>query len=153
MKFQKKNNLNNYKLGYYKGDYYKSKTIKNLNCLIYPLPTASSLGIHAVLSLSGEVSFGPNIYKVHSIDYSINNKYKKQYLNEIRKYINVEDDDIFEDFSGIRPKIDDVSTFNDFIIKNEVESRNENFINLIGIDSPGLTSCLAIADYVESIII
>ena len=149
----KKNNLNNYELGYYKGDYYKSKTIKNLNCLIYPLPQPRSLGVHAVINLSGEVSFGPNIYKVNSIDYSINDKYKKQYLNEIRKYINVKENDIFEDFSGIRPKLGDISTFNDFLIKNEVESKNKNFINLIGIDSPGLTSSLAIADYVDSIII
>ena len=151
MKFQKKNNLNSYNLSYYKGDYYKSKTIRNLNCLIYPLPKPRSLGIHAVLNLNGEVSFGPNIYKVNSIDYAITDKYKTQYLEEIRKYINVEEDDIFEDFSGIRPKIGNIHTFNDFIIKNEDKSKN--FINLIGIDSPGLTSSLAIADYVHSIII
>ena len=72
------NKLNN-QLEYYKGDYFKSKLLKNLRCLIYPLPMVSSLGIHTVLSLNGDVSFGPNIYKVNSIDYSIDDKYKDQY--------------------------------------------------------------------------
>ena len=147
----KKNNLNKYKIGFYKGDYYKSKNIRNLNCLIYPLPEPRSLGVHSVLNLNGEVSFGPNIYQVDSIDYTITNQYKEQYLEEIRKYIDVDENDIFEDFSGIRPKIGDIHSFNDFVIKNEKESKN--FINLIGIDSPGLTSSLAIANYVHSIIL
>jgi L-2-hydroxyglutarate oxidase LhgO len=60
--------INNYEIEYYKGDYYKSRDIKNLNCLIYPIPKISSLGIHSVLSLNGEVSFGTNIYKVKKID-------------------------------------------------------------------------------------
>ena len=61
--------------------------------------------------------------------------------------------DIYQDFSGIRPKIDNINIFNDFIIKNEADSNNKNFINLLGIDSPGLTSSLAIANYVNSLII
>jgi len=145
--------ISKYKMEFFKGDYYKSKNIKNLNCLIYPLPTEKSLGIHTVLSLNGDVSFGPNIYKVKKIDYKINNQFKEQYLLEINKYLNVEKDDIFEDFSGIRPKIKFQGKFNDFIIENESSRGFNNFINLIGIDSPGLTSSLAIAEYVESIIV
>ena len=143
--------INYYKLEYYKGDYFKCKSIKDLNCLIYPIPSVASLGIHAVLNLNGEVSFGPNIYKVKNIDYNISDQYKKQYVNEINKYIDINEDDIYEDFSGIRPKIKFDGNFNDFVIKNEIGFKN--FINLIGIDSPGLTSCLSIAKYVESIII
>ena len=149
----KKLNINNHKIVYYKGDYFKSKSIKNLNCLLYPMPTSSSLGIHTVLSLNGDVSFGPNIYKVDSINYTTTDKYKEIYLEEINRYIDVENDDIYEDFSGIRPKIDNINIFNDFFIKNEKNSSNKNFINLLGIDSPGLTSSLAIGDYVNSIII
>ena len=144
--------LNSYQLEFYKGDYFKSRTLKNLNCLIYPLPKVFSLGIHSVLSLNGDVSFGPNIYKVNTIDYSIDDRYKEQYINEINNLIEYEDLDLYEDFSGIRPKIKYDGIFNDFIIKNEYKNGYNNFINLIGIDSPGLTSSLSIAKYVESII-
>jgi len=144
--------INNYEIEYYKGDYFKSRAIRNLNCLIYPIPKISSLGIHTVLSLNGDVSFGPNIYKVESIDYTIDDRYKKQYVKEVNDLIEVDDLDLYHDFSGIRPKIKFDGCFNDFIIKNETERGYNNFINLIGIDSPGLTSCLSIARYVKSII-
>ena len=145
--------IDDYKIEYYKGDYYKSRNIKNLNCLIYPIPKISSLGIHSVLSLNGDVSFGPNIYKVDKIKYSIDDTFKAQYLLEIKQLLDVENIEIDEDFSGIRPKIKFDGNFNDFIIKNEVKKGYKNFINLIGIDSPGLTSSLAIAKYVNSLIL
>ena len=144
--------VKDYKLEYYKGDYFKSRTVRNLNCLIYPMPKISSLGIHTVLSLNGDVSFGPNIYKVNSIDYSIDDRYKEEYIKEINTLIKVDNLDLYHDYSGIRPKIKFDGQFNDFIIKNEFKRGYDNFINLVGIDSPGLTSCLSIAKYVESII-
>ena len=144
-------NLNNYDIEYYKGDYYKSN-IKNLNCLIYPLPKQTSLGLHTVLSLNGDVSFGPNYYKVNSVDYSINNKHEVEYLDCLRKLLDYNDLILTPDFSGIRPKIKKNGSFNDFIINNERDQGFNNFINLIGIDSPGLTSSLSIAKYVESLI-
>ena len=145
--------VNNYELEYYKGDYYKSRDVKNLNCLIYPIPKISSLGIHSVLSLNGEVSFGPNIYKVNKIDYKIDDKYKNQYIKEIKGLLKLDNINIQEDFSGIRPKIKFDGKFNDFIIENELKKGYKNFINLIGIDSPGLTSSLAIAKYVKNLIL
>jgi len=145
-------NLENYDIEYYKGDYYKCSKIRDLNCLIYPIPSISSLGIHSVLSLGGDVSFGPNIYKINQVDYSIDNKYHDDYYIEINKFLDIEKNDIYPDFSGIRPKIKFSNNFNDFIIKNESQSGFENFISLIGIDSPGVTSCLAIANYVNGIL-
>tara|TARA_B100000965_G_scaffold92076_2_gene75033 strand:+ start:6505 stop:7587 length:1083 start_codon:yes stop_codon:yes gene_type:complete len=145
--------INNYEIEYYKGDYYKSRDVKNLNCLIYPIPKISSLGIHSVLSLNGEVSFGPNIYKVNKIDYKIDDKYKNQYIKEIKGLLRLDDINIQEDFSGIRPKIKFDGKFNDFVIENELKKGYKNFINLIGIDSPGLTSSLAIAQYVKRLIL
>ena len=145
--------VNNYELEYYKGDYYKSRDVKNLNCLIYPIPKISSLGIHSVLSLNGEVSFGPNIYKVNKIDYKIDDKYKNQYIKEIKGLLKLDNINIQEDFSGIRPKIKFDGKFNDFVIENELKKGYKNFINLIGIDSPGLTSSLAIAKYVKNLIL
>ena len=66
--------------------------------------------------------------------------------------IDVDNLELHKDFSGIRPKIKFDGFFNDFVIKNEKNNGYNNFINLIGIDSPGLTSSLAIARYVESLI-
>jgi len=112
----------------------------------------SSLGIHTVLSLNGDVSFGPNLYKVNKIDYSIDDRFKERYIQEISNLIDVDNLELHKDFSGIRPKIKFDGFFNDFVIKNEKNNGYNNFINLIGIDSPGLTSSLAIARYVESLI-
>jgi len=145
-------NLNKYDVEYYKGDYYKCTSLRKLNCLVYPIPSIASLGIHSVLNLDGGVSFGPNMYKVNSVNYSIDNKYHEEYFNKINKFLDINKDDIYPDFSGIRPKIKFENKFNDFIIKNEIENGYDNFINLIGIDSPGVTSSLAIAAYVHDII-
>ena len=140
----------NYNVEYYKGDYFKTNQLKNLNCLIYPLPTKLSLGVHAILNLNGEVFFGPNIYKVDKIDYHTTDKYKDMFKNEISKFINYKITDLHPDYSGIRPKIKFENDINDFVIKRE--KHHENFYNLIGIDSPGLTSSLAIAEYLSKII-
>ena len=119
---------------------------------MYPIPSVKSLGIHAVLNLNGEVSFGPNIYEVSKIEYDIDDRYKNDFLNQINKYLDVKSEDMYPDFSGIRPKIDYVDQFNDFIIKNEKENGHDNFINLIGVDSPGLTSSLAIGEYIAKLL-
>jgi len=145
-------NVKNYKIEYFKGDYYKCKTIRDLNCLVYPIPSNKTLGLHAVLNINGEVSFGPNIYKVNQIDYTIDERYKKDFLLQINRYFDVNENDIYPDFSGIRPKINYSENFNDFVIKNEKENGYDNFINLIGIDSPGLTSSLAIGEYVSKLL-
>ena len=68
--------------------------------------------------------------------------------------MDIESDDIWPDFCGIRPKLQAKGMpFEDFYINNEFTYGIKNFINLLGIDSPGLTSSLAIAEYVESLII
>ena len=139
-----------YEIEYYKGDYYKTSQVKNLNCLVYPVPEDISLGIHAVLNLNGEVFFGPNIYKVETIDYKTDDRYKDLFIEEANQLISTKITELHSDFSGIRPKIKYDGQINDFIIKEEVEF--DNFYNLIGIDSPGLTSSLAIAAFVFNLI-
>jgi L-2-hydroxyglutarate oxidase LhgO len=142
------------KIHYYKGEYYKTNRYKNINCLIYPLPSEVSLGIHAAIQLNGDVFFGPNAYSVDEINYHIDDSHKNSFLNHIKKYMDIKSDDIWPDFCGIRPKLQAKGmSFEDFYINNELTSGAKNFINLLGIDSPGLTSSLSIAEYVESIII
>jgi len=146
--------ITDYKLHICKGEYYTTSMYRNdLNSLIYPLPTAISLGTHIVLHLDGSIGFGPNAYYVDKIDYSMDNSNKKIFLNHINTYLDLPEDALSEDFAGIRPKIQAPGEpSQDFIIKNEMENGYYNFINLIGIESPGLTSSLAIAEYVKEII-
>ena len=143
-----------YKLHICKGEYYTTSMYRNkLNSLIYPLPTEISLGTHIVLHLDGSIGFGPNAYYVDKIDYSMDNSNKKTFLNHINKYLDLPENALSEDFAGIRPKTQAPGEpSQDFIIKNEMENGCHNFINLIGIESPGLTSSLAIAEYVKEII-
>ena len=147
--------INDYKLHICKGEYYKTSMYKNeLNSLIYPLPTAISLGTHIILHLDGTIGFGPNAYYVDEIDYSMDDSNKKTFLKHINKYLDLPEESLSQDFAGIRPKIQGPGEpFQDFIIKNETEKGYHNFINLIGIESPGLTCSLAIGEYVQSIII
>ena len=137
---------NKYDIEYYKGDYFKAPELKGLKHLIYPVPTQLSLGIHTVLNLNGEVLLGPNAYKVKKIDYDINDIHKNIFLNEGSKLVSRKITKIYKDYSGIRPKIKFENEMNDFIINED----KKGLFNLIGIDSPGLTSALAIADYVST---
>ena len=141
---------NKYEVEYYKGDYFKTSDVKNLNCLIYPVPEPLSLGAHVVINLNGEVLFGPNIYKVSNISYENDNRYEEDFLQQANNLLSNNIEKIHIDYSGIRPKIKYNGEVNDFIIKEEKELKN--FYNLIGIDSPGLTSSLAIADYLVKLI-
>ena len=78
---------------------------------------------------------------------------KGTFLTEINRYLDLPEDALTEDFTGIRPKIQAAGEpSQDFIIRNEREKGYNNFINLIGIESPGLTSSLAISKYVKGII-
>ena len=145
--------IDKYKIHYCKGDYYQSNTYKNLKCLIYPLPDKIGLGIHTVLQLDGSVSFGPNAYYVDKIDYDIDDNNLDSFHSSINKYLDIGKEDLHVDYTGIRPKPFAANEQPmDFVITNESKLGFSNFINLIGIESPGLTSALAIGKYVISIL-
>ena len=146
--------ITDYQLHICKGEYYTTSMYRNkLNSLIYPLPTEISLGTHIVLHLDGSIGFGPNAYYVDEIDYSIDDSNKETFLKDINKYLNIPEHALSEDFAGIRPKIQAPGEpSQDFIIVNETDKGYNNFINLIGIESPGLTCSLAIGEYVINII-
>ncbi len=143
------------KLHWCKGEYYKSNRIQNIEHLIYPLPdpTGVSLGIHLTINLNSEVRFGPNAYYVNELDYKMDEKYKQEFLSAINRYIEVEADELHLDDCGIRPKLQGPNDdFRDFYIKEESDKNLPNFINAIGIESPGLTSCLAIAERIKDLL-
>jgi len=147
--------INNYKIHYCKGEYYKTSLFRNqVNSLIYPLPTKYSLGIHLVLRLDKTIGFGPSAYYTDQIEYSISDNHKYEFIEHINTFFKIDEKDLFEDFSGIRPKLQGPGDLaSDFIIVNEEKKGYKNFINLLGIDSPGLSSSLAIGEYVRKLII
>lgn len=143
------------KISWCKGDYYKTNKITGINHLIYPVPDPDGiyLGIHLTKDLSGKVRFGPNAYYVDKIDYKMDETNKPEFLKAINKYLKLDDKNLQLDDCGIRPKLQKQGDgFRDFYIKEETEKGYPGLINLIGIESPGLTSAMAIADFVSQLI-
>ena len=138
-----------YKLKLLKGDYYSYSGKEKLSHLVYPLPKKLSLGAHVTIDLGRGIKFGPSAYEVNKIDYSINDSNKLAFLDSIRTYWpSVEDSQINPSYSGIRPLIEGKD---DFIIERHFFDDNI-LIDVLGYASPGLTSSLATANYVDNLI-
>ncbi|KAF0135287.1 MAG: putative dehydrogenase [Candidatus Saganbacteria bacterium] len=142
-----------YKLYYCKGDYFSITQSQNkLKHLIYPPPHEKGygLGVHTTLALDGNIRLGPDANYVDTIDYEVDENKGNEFFNSAKKYLPwLKEDMLAPDTSGMRPKLQEPNDgFRDFIIKEESNNGLSNFINLIGIESPGLTSCLAVGDYV-----
>ena len=145
-----------YNTHYCKGNYFRIKNPKKFSIkhLIYPPPSDIDLGIHITPDLAGGLRLGPDATYVNGIDYNIEEGRKSEFLKSISNYLpSLENNDLMPDTSGIRPKLQkEGETFRDFIICDEKDKNLPNFINLIGIESPGLTSALSIAKKVKNIL-
>ncbi len=143
---------------YCRGHYYSYQGKSPFSHLIYPLPNSntSGLGIHATLDLSGQVRFGPDTQYIEHIDYSFSAEHEKElkstFSESIRRYFPVLDSDRLQpSYSGIRPKLSAANeSAKDFMIQGPQTHKISGLVNLFGIESPGLTSSLAIADKVVS---
>jgi len=147
-----------YKLHYCKGEYFsvgssKSKLVKRL---IYPVPPPkiTGVGIHLTLDLDGRMRLGPDIHYVDNIDYAVDNQHKQLFYDSARKFLPfIEYEDLEPEMSGIRPKLQKPDEdIQNFIIRDESDKGLPGFINLIGIESPGLTASPAIAEYVRNLV-
>ncbi|MFQ5952697.1 MAG: NAD(P)/FAD-dependent oxidoreductase [Candidatus Omnitrophota bacterium] len=145
-----------YRLHYCKGQYFRIRNPKKFSIThpVYPPPTNIDLGIHVTPDLADGLRLGPDAKYVRQIDYNINDDDKPGFFQSVKRFLNgLELDDLIQDTAGIRPKLQTESEdFRDFVISNEEEKGFPNFINLIGIESPGLTSCLAIAETVKRLL-
>jgi L-2-hydroxyglutarate oxidase LhgO len=135
---------------YAKGNYFYLSGKAPFSRLIYPLPGAHSLGLHYTLDLAGQGRFGPDIEWVENINYDVDESRAASFYAAIRKYWpDLPDDALRPGYSGIRPKIQAKGELaRDFMIQMANETGVNGFVSLYGIESPGLTSSLAIADYV-----
>jgi L-2-hydroxyglutarate oxidase LhgO len=146
-----------YRLYYCKGEYFSiSGQRRPVTRLIYPLPPPdlSGAGIHITLDLEGRLRLGPGVRYVDRIDYSVDAKHKRLFYDAARRLLPwLEYEGIEPEMAGIRPKLQGPGEdFRDFVIAEESRRGLPELINLIGIESPGLTACPAIADYVADLV-
>ncbi len=147
-----------YKLKYCKGDYFRLSHSKDANIkhLVYPVPKEDrgGLGIHLTLDLTGSIRLGPDDEYVEEIDYKIDPLKARLFYESVKTFLPfVKLEAISPDTSGVRPKLQGKGEgFRDFIIRHEDVGGFPGFINLIGIESPGLTASLSIAKMVARMI-
>ncbi|MEM7080434.1 MAG: NAD(P)/FAD-dependent oxidoreductase [Pseudomonadota bacterium] len=137
---------------YAKGHYYAYAGAQPFTRLVYPIAVAGGLGVHVTLDLAGQVKFGPDVHWLEAIDYSFDETIKPLFAAAIRRYFPALDDArLHPSYTGIRPKIaSSADGFRDFRIDTASEHGVTGLVNLLGIESPGLTASLAIAEYVSA---
>ncbi len=151
-------NKANYRLHYCKGEYFSVGGGKNklVNRLIYPVPEIkfTGLGVHVTLDLEGRMRLGPKAEYVSGIDYTVDTGHKDSFYNSAKRMMPfIEYEDLEPEMAGIRPKLQGPGEdFKDFVIRDETDKALPGFIDLIGIESPGLTSSPAIGLYVAGIV-
>jgi L-2-hydroxyglutarate oxidase LhgO len=140
------------KLHLARGNYFTVAARSPFRHLIYPVPHSAGLGIHATLDLGKRVRFGPDVEWIDKIDYSVNASRAPSFYEAIRRYWpNLTDGALMPDYTGIRPKLHGPSEPQpDFRIESAADHGLPGLVNLLGIESPGLTSSMPIGDYVAS---
>ena len=114
------------------------------------MPEPGGLGVHLTLDMAGQARFGPDVEWIETIDYAVDPARAARFYPAIRKYWpTLPDGALMPSYSGIRPKIvPPTGARQDFLMQGPAEHGVAGLINLFGIESPGLTSSLAIADHV-----
>lgn len=131
---------------YAKGNYFALGVRPPFSHLIYPLPEPGGLGIHLTLDLAGHARFGPDVEWVDTEDYAVSVDRMDDFYAAIRRYWpDIPDNALAADYAGIRPKL--AGTDGDFLIHRE-----QAIVNLLGIESPGLTASLAIGRHVGQLL-
>jgi L-2-hydroxyglutarate oxidase LhgO len=135
-----------------RGNYFTVTERSPFKHLIYPVPHAAGLGIHATLDLGKRVRFGPDVEWIDRIDYSVNAARAPLFYEAIRRYWpRLADGALTPDYTGIRPKLHGPGEPQpDFRIESAADHGLTGLVNLLGIESPGLTSSMAIGDYAAS---
>ena len=122
--------------------------------LIYPVPVPGGLGVHLTLDLGGQARFGPDVEWVDAIDYSVDPRRADAFYAEVRAYWpRLPDESLAPAYAGIRPKLSGPGEpAADFVIAGPASHGVPGLVNLFGIESPGLTACLAIGDRVAGLL-
>jgi L-2-hydroxyglutarate oxidase LhgO len=139
---------------YAKGNYYTLTRRAPFSRLVYPVPEPGGLGVHITLDLAGQARFGPDVEWVERIDYSVDPNRADRFYAAIRRYWpGLPDGALAPGYAGIRPKISGPGEpAADFVIEGPAQHGVRGLVNLFGIESPGLTASLALADDVAKLL-
>jgi L-2-hydroxyglutarate oxidase LhgO len=131
-----------------KGHYFTLTGKSPFNHLVYPVPEPGGLGVHVTLDLAGQARFGPDVSWIDGVDYGFEDGREARFYAAIRRYFpTLSDGALTPGHTGIRPKLAGAGApASDFVIQREREHGVPGLINLHGIESPGLTAALALAD-------
>jgi len=140
---------------YAKGNYYSLSRRSPFSRLVYPVPEPGGLGVHVTLDLGGRARFGPDVEWVDAIDYRVDPKRAERFYAAIRRYWpGLPDGALEPGYAGIRPKIAPRDApAPDFVVQGESVHGVPHLVQLFGIESPGLTASLALADDVAALLI
>ena len=149
------------KIHFCKGEYFRVKPPKNklISRLVYPVPhhNMEGIGIHVTIDMGGGVKLGPDVTYLDSneYDYKVDISKQEAFWRSAMKYLPfLEFEDLVPEMAGIRPKTQKQGDpVRDFYIREESERGFRGFVNLVGMESPGLTSCIAIANYVHQLVV
>jgi len=132
-----------------KGSYFALGGRAPFSRLVYPVPEAAGLGVHLTLDLGGQARFGPDVEWVAAEDYDVDSRRADSFYAAIRSYWPALPDGALQPaYAGIRPKLQGPGEpARDFLVQGPEAHGVPGLVNLLGIESPGLTSCLALADY------
>ncbi len=138
---------------YAKGNYFTLAGRSPFSRLIYPVPVPGGLGVHLTIDLGGQARFGPDVEWVDSLDYTVDPRRADGFYDAVRRYWpGLKDGALQPGYSGIRPKIvPKGAPGQDFVVQGPRTHGVPGFLNLFGIESPGLTSAIALADYVRDV--
>ncbi len=134
-----------------KGEYFRITARHTISRLIYPLPGEISLGTHLTPDLAGHIRVGPSAFEVPCLDYRIDESHRHAFGEAARLFLPaVRDEELMPDTAGVRPHLKSFEGPKpDFIIRHEADRGLEGFLTMVGMESPGLTSALAIAEVAE----
>ncbi|MGI9323924.1 MAG: NAD(P)/FAD-dependent oxidoreductase [Pseudomonadales bacterium] len=134
------------------GHYYSYSGKAPFVRLVYPTPSPGGLGIHATIDLAGQVRFGPDVRWLEHVDYQFDDSQRKAFAAAIRRYYpDVDSERLQPAYTGIRPKLHGQGQGDtDFTFLTPAEHGYQGFVSLHGIESPGLTASLAIAERVAA---
>jgi L-2-hydroxyglutarate oxidase LhgO len=134
---------------YAKGSYFVCRGARPFTHLIYPMPNEAGLGVHATLDLDGTTRFGPDVEWVDEPDYRVEPSRAAVFYEAIREYWpGLRDGALQPGYAGIRPKLVGPGVpAADFMIETQRQHGVPGLVNLLGVESPGLTSALAIAEH------
>lgn len=142
---------------YRKGNYFTYGGNAPFTHLVYPVPVAGGLGIHSTVDLAGQVRFGPDVEWIEQINYDVDINRRAAFASSIQRYWpDVKESLLQPGYAGIRPTLaDKQGGFRDFCLREHdlgTKKHNSQIIGLYGIESPGLTSSLALAASVASLL-